>query len=185
MKSPDTLKAALKEIGAVSLSGTAVRVVDEKWSLPSNVVSGEGAKSKGGRYNAPDSFRTVYLTENAWVGLAEKGFPISAGGRYAVIDTGRVTVVPVTFRLIRILNLCDDGVLVSLGTDCKEILRPLAASESREEKVPTQILGQVVYAEGWSAIQYPSRHDPRVCNLAVFPDNLTEGEYLIPQKPGR
>lgn len=185
MKSPRALRAALRKIGAVPLSGTAVRLVDEKWSLPEDVISGEGARTKGGRYNAPGSFRAVYLTENAEVGLVEIGFPISAGGQYALENAVRVTVVPVRFRLARALNLCDYEVRIRLGTDADEIKLPLELFEAKGQRTPTQILGHAVFKEGWSAIQYPSRHDSEVCNLVVFPDNLSEGEYLHPQKPKR
>ena len=185
MMSPRALKAALKKIGAVSLLGTAVRLVDEEWSFPRDVISGEGARARGGRYNAPDSFRAVYLTEDPKTGLEEIEYPTSAGGKYAIEGVKRVTIVPVRFQLVRALNLCDYSVRISLGTDRDELSLAFRLFNARNELAPSQVLGHVVYKAGWSTIQYPSRHDPRVCNLAVFPDNLTEGEYLIPQKPGR
>ncbi len=84
MKSARALKTALTRVGAVRLSGTAVRLVDEAWAGPGDLLSGEGAYRHGGRYNPPGRFRVVYLTENAAVGLAEIAYPLSAGGRFAV-----------------------------------------------------------------------------------------------------
>lgn len=178
MKSRRALKTALTRVGAVHLSGTAVRLVDEAWAGPDDLLSGEGAYRHGGRYNPPRSFRAVYLTENAAVGLAEIVYPLSAGGRFAVPGAKRITVVPVTFNLTRVLNLCDFRVRIELGTDLEEILLPLEPYEAKGEKAPTQRLGEVVGSAGWSGIQYPSRHDPKVCNLVVFPENLRGEEIL-------
>ncbi len=181
MKSIRALKTALGKIRAVFLEGTAVRLVDEKWASPEDVVSGMGAFRKGGRYNAAGSFRAVYLTEDARVGLTEVGFPISMGGRFRLESAGRVTVVPVRFRLKKVLDLCDYRVRIALGTDLEEIVQPIEPYEARGEGAPTQVLGRVAWRLGFSAIRYPSRHNIAVCNLVVFPDNLgPPEEYLKP-----
>ena len=124
-------------------------------------------------------------TENAAIGLAEITYPLSAGGRFSVPGAKRVAVVPVSFSLARVLDLCDFRVRIALGTDLEEILLPLEPFEARGEEAPTQRLGAVVWKAGWSGIQYPSRHDPKVCNLAVFPENLREEEFLKPESRAR
>ena len=182
MKSRRALKTALTQVGAVRLSGTAVRLVDEAWAGPEDLLSGQGALSHGGRYNPPGRFRAVYLTENAAVGLAEIAYPLSVEGRFALPGAKRIVVVPVAFRLVRALNLCDFRVRIALGTDLEEILLPLEPFEARGEEAPTQRLGLAAWLVGWSGIRYPSRHDPRVCNLVVFPENLREGEFLEPRR---
>ena len=182
MKSERALKTALTRIRAVSLEGTAIRVVDEEWSDPRDVVSGVGAVAKGGRFNAAGTFRTVYLTEDSRNGLREINYPVSAGGKFEVVGAWRVTVVPVEFRLERVLNLCDFHVRIELGTDRDEILQNIELFEARGEEAPSQTLGRVARKNGWSAILYPSRHTPKVGNLAVFPDNLGPGDYLRPQE---
>jgi len=184
VKSVRALKTALGKIRAVFLEGTAVRLVDEKWASPEDVVSGMGALLKGGRYNAAGSFRAVYLTEDARVGLSEISFPVSAGGRFHIKGAGRVTVVPVRFRLKKVLDLCDYRVRIALGTDLEEIVQPIEPYEARGEDAPTQVLGRVAWRLGWSAIRYPSRHDTAVSNLVVFPDSLRPPEeYLKPARP--
>ena len=183
MKSRRALKTALTRVGAVALSGTAVRLVDERWSGPEAVVSGEGARLHGGRYNPPGSFRAVYLTENALTGLREVTYPLSAGGRFSVPGARRMVVVPVAFRLTRVLDLCDFRVRIALGTDRDELLQPVGLWEVRGERAPTQVLGEVVYRAGWSGIKFPSRHDPDTCNLVVFPENLAPDECLCPRAP--
>ena len=184
MKSARALKTALERIGAVFLEGTGVRLVDEKWAAPGDVVSGTGALLRGGRYNAAGRFRAVYLTEDARVGLEEIGFPVSMGGRFRLEGAGRITVVPVRFRLQRVLDLRDYRVRIALGTDLEEIVQAIEPYEARGEEAPTQILGRVAWRLGWSAIRYPSRYDLTVFNLAVFPDNLkSPGEYLKPAGP--
>jgi len=185
VKSSRALKTALGRIGAVALAGRAVRLVDEEWSSCDDVVSGVGAYLSGGRYNAPKSFCAVYLTENAQVGLAEVAYPLSAGGSFDLNGAARLTVVPVSFKLLRVLDLCDYRVRIALGTDRDEILQDFGLYEARGVLAPTQTLGKVAYRMGWSAIKYPSKHEPAVCNLVVFPGNLRKGEYLRPQKPKR
>ena len=185
MKSERALKTALTRIRAVSLEGTALRAVNEEWSEPGDVVSGDGALLHGGRFNAAGSFRVVYLTEDSRNGLREINYPVSAGGRFAVVGAWRVTVVPVEFRLERVLDLCDFHVRIELGTDRDEILQKIEFFEARGVEAPSQTLGRVVYKSGWSAILYPSRHTPKVGNLAVFPDNLGPGEYLRAQEAKR
>lgn len=185
MKSPRALRTALTRIRAVSLKGEAVRLVDETWSELPDVVSGEGARRAGGRFNPPGSFAAVYLTEDPRVGLEEIAYPVSAGGRFRLGGAYRATVVPVRFALKRVLNLCDYRVRIALGTDLEEIALPTEDFEIRGEKAPTQILGEAAYRAGWSAIQYSSRHEVRVCNLVAFPERLGPGEYLKPQKPRR
>ena len=54
MKSRRALKTALTRVGAVRLSGTAVRLVDEAWADPDDLLSGIGAYLHGGRYNPPN-----------------------------------------------------------------------------------------------------------------------------------
>jgi len=54
VKSRRALKTALTRVGAVRLSGTAVRLVDEAWADPDDLLSGIGAYLHGGRYNPPN-----------------------------------------------------------------------------------------------------------------------------------
>ena len=101
------MKTALTRIRVVFLEGTALRVVDEEWSEPGDVVSGDGALLNGGRFNAAGSFRVVYLTEDSRNGLREINYPFSAGGKSEIAGPRCITVVPVEFRLERVLGLCD------------------------------------------------------------------------------
>lgn len=185
MKSERALKTALTRIRAVFLEGAAFRVVDEEWSNPGDVVSGDGALLNGGRFNAAGSFRVVYLTEDSRNGLREINYPFSAGGQFEIVEPRRITVVPVEFRLEQVLDLCDFRVRIELGTDLEEVLQPIEPFEARGKEAPSQRLGRVAYKNGWSAVLYPSRHNPKVGNLAVFPDNLGPDEYLRAQEAKR
>jgi len=127
------------------------------------------------------SFKVVYLTEDARVGLDEITYPLSLGGRFELPGARRVVVVPVDFALARVIDLCQYRVRIALGTDLEEILLPLEPYEARGELAPTQILGTTAFELGYTAIKYPSRHHPKTCNLAVFPENLKRGEFLRPR----
>ncbi len=155
-------------------SGTLFRFQTVEFPTPEDVLSGLGAKQRGGRWNPP-GVATVYGSATDATALEES----KANDRYAgIVNRSPRLVVAVEVRLARVLDFTSAPVRRELGVTLAELTaedwRKLL--ESGRESF-TQALGRAAFQAGASGILARSASAAGV-NGVIFPGNLGKDESL-------
>lgn len=146
--------------------GLFYRTSSPRWASSGDLVSGEGSRRFGGRWNPP-GIRTVYGSSSPELSLSEA---LAATRTLGIPDERvlpRVTVAGHA-RLASVLRL-DARVRRSLHLSRGELLEPDWRAGASE--LPSQALGRLAHALGFEGLLVPSAAGPGD-NLVVFPDNL-------------
>jgi len=174
----ERLRRALENTGALSFSGIGYRFVALRYANPERALSGEGAALYAGRYN-PAGIRTVYLSEDARTAVAETGYGISLGGRFAAKDREARLLLAVEFRLQRVLDLRNPAILERLGLKAHDLVHPGWREVLRQGKKPfTHVLALAALGAGFEAILAPSAVITGAYNLAIYVEKLVPGSFL-------
>ena len=157
---------------AASFRGTLYRACDPTYANTRDLLSGEGSRKSGGRWNGPDTYATVYLAQTVEGSIAESlGLP----GVYGFDPARRLplTLVAVEAHLKVALDFTDPGVrrtlsvTLSMMNTCDWRSDNAAGRESI-----TQALGRAAFELGAQGIVVPSAVKRSFKNLNVFPANL-------------
>lgn len=140
------------------------------------ILSGDGAYMNGGRWNAPDSFRTIYGSTDDVTAVRESR---AVAKYYGVVSREPRLLVCLHAKLKRLLDLTDAKVRRSLGVTLKEIeaenWRKL--QDSGKESF-SQSLGRAARKCGAEGILVPSFASKKGVNVAIFPRDLDPGSFL-------
>ena len=140
-------------------------------------VSGEGSRAGGGRWNPPNSFRTVYSSLLAGTVLAEA---LAGTQAYGIPDADALplTLRSVVCRLNAVVDLTDPRVQARLGLDMKSVIKEdwRAAKQTGVETL-SQAIGHSAQTAGIEGLLVPSALGQGV-NLVIFPDNLLNESSL-------
>lgn len=156
-------------------SGTLFRFQTVKFPTPEDVLSGLGAKRRGGRWNPP-GVPALYGSTTDATALEES----KANDRYygIVTRTPRL-LVAIETTLHRVLDLTSAAVRRELGVTLDELMaedwRKLL--EAGRESF-TQALGRAALQSGTSGMLTRSTASAAGVNGVVFPGNLGKGEVL-------
>jgi RES domain-containing protein len=133
-----------------------------------DVLSGEGARAKGGRWNPAGSFPVVYAASDVSAAALEVrrtallyGFPLES-----LLPRHLATI---RVSLGRVLNLHDPVGLATLGM-APEVL-------TDDDHRICQALGDAAHYLGFEAVLAPSAVAP-ASTLAIFPNSLTAQSSL-------
>jgi RES domain-containing protein len=156
-------------------TGTLFRFQTVEFPSPQDVLSGLGAKQRGGRWNPP-GLAALYGSTTDATALEES----KANDRYAgIVNRSPRLLVAVEARLARVLDFTSATVRRQLGVTLTELRaedwRKLL--ESGRESF-TQALGRVAFRAGASGLLARSAAVFAGVNGAVFPGNLRKGEGL-------
>ena len=145
--------------------GTFFRFHTVDFPLAKDVLSGDGARNHGGRWNPP-GFSTVYGSTTDTTALEES----KANDRYyGVVTKSPRLLVAVEARLTRVLDLTDPDIRRALELTLTE----LAAEDWRKllaagKESLTQVLGRAVAATGGSGLLARSAAVRRGVNVVFF-----------------
>lgn len=176
----DRLQKSIKKcvIFDSSWDGEAYRATAVKWANLRDLMSGEGSRRWGGRWNPPGIFRTVYLSldldtaEHEYFAQNRRnGLPDSEGLPF--VKSGAVV------RLSRTLDLTSADVRKRLGVMKREIV---SGSHDPGPESLTQAVGRIAHSECYQGLIVPSAAAPRRSNIVIFPDKL-EPDQLMPVHP--
>lgn len=147
-------------------AGTFFRFQTVDFPGPKDVLSGEGARQRGGRWNPP-GLSTLYGSTTDTAALEE----CKATDRYyGVVTKSPRLLVAIEADLARVLDLTQPAMRRKLGLTLAELAsedwRKLLAA-GRESL--TQALGRAVAASGNSGLIVRSAAVPRAVNVVVFP----------------
>ena len=163
-------------------SGTFFRFQTIDFPAANDVLSGNGARMHGGRWNQP-GLATVYGSTTDTTALEE----CKANDRYYGVQTkGPRLLVAIEAQLAGVLDLASAGIRRTLGVT----LRELAAEDWRKlmqagKESSSQALGRAALGNGASGLLVRSAAVPSGINVAVFPHvhrddrmKVVEGEKL-------
>ena len=147
-------------------SGTLFRFQTIDFPAPKDVLSGEGARARGGRWNQP-GLATVYGSTTDITALEE----CKANDRYYGVETKSPRLlVAIEAQLVGVLDLTSSGIRRTLGVTLKE----LAAEDWRKllqagQESTSQALGRAAAVGGASGLLVRSAAVPLGINVVVFP----------------
>jgi RES domain-containing protein len=163
---------------AVAFRGTLFRACDPTYANTRDLLTGDGSRKVGGRWNRPGTFATVYLARSVEGSIAESlGLP----GFFGFDPAKRLplTLVAVEARLKFVLDFTDASVRRSAAVTmtgmntCDWRSENAAGNESI-----TQALGRAAFELGVHGIIVPSAVKRTFKNLNVFPANLGMADSL-------
>jgi RES domain-containing protein len=179
---PDTsrLIRALSRCGgdAVEWSGVVYRSTDVRYANKDDVLTGVGSKRTGARWNAPNSFRTVYTSLDLQTALEES----LAHCRYYELSPTTLTprvFLAVRVHLQRVLDLSRGDIRNALRISLRRLREePWRELQQQGREALTQALSRVVYEREWEGLLVPSAARREGMNLVIFPANLQAGSWM-------
>jgi len=172
----DRLRRALERISprGIRWQGIVYRSSSPRYANKHDLLTGVGSRTAGGRWNPPNSFRTVYSSLDPHTALDE----VLAHFRYynLPIESAmpRVTVSVMT-RLQHVLDITNGTTRSALRVSEHRILtEPWREAQRARREALTQALGRLGHELGWEGFLVPSAVRSGGVNLIVFPDNLAD-----------
>jgi len=152
------------------LQRVVFRSTEPAYATGKDLLTGEGSRRFGGRWNGPQSFATVYAAFSDHTAIEEaKAHFVHYG--FDPADALPRTLVAIDIKLQSILDLSDGAIRKSLGLT----LKAMRDDPWREENVAgreslTQALGRAVFKLALEGLVVPSCDGER--NVVWFPQHL-------------
>ena len=182
----DPLKARFTRSlpAAGAFTGTVYRSSTPKYATETDLLTGEGSRRSGGRWN-PIGLAVVYVSLTPETALAET----LAHNRYYSIpvqDAMPRTFVAISAKLQAVLDLRVGTTRQRLQVSLERILTVDWRKEVSAGREPiTQALGRAASDVGLEGLIVPSAADPNGHNLLVFLKNLRAGSHSRVLAPER
>ena len=146
------------------------RCVEPAYANERDLLTGEGSRRHGGRWNPPGSFATVYAACSDATALAES----KAGYFYYGLDPADAmprTIVAIDVKIATVLDLTDPVIRKCIGLSITRMRRDdWRLLNRRGEESLTRSLGRATYLLGLEGLLAPACDGGR--NLIWFPGNL-------------
>jgi RES domain-containing protein len=175
----DQLKKRLARLlpSAVAYAMTVFRSSTPKYANEADLLTGEGSRLKGGRWN-PIGIAAVYASLTPETAMAEA----LAHYRYYGVplrDSMPRTFVAIAVNLQAILDLRDGTVRQRLQVSRDRILTVDWRKEVQAGREPiTQAIGRAASEVGLEGLIVPSAADTKGKNVLIFPTNLQPGSNV-------
>jgi len=182
----ENLKSRLTRLAsmATAFAGTAYRSSTPLYATEEDLVTGEGSKQNGGRWNPP-GIAVVYASVSPEVAMAET----LAHNRYygiAIEEAMPRTFVAIEATLQIVLDLREGGIRQRLQVSEVRILSVNWRKEVRAGREPiTQMIGRAAHETDWEGLIVPSAVASNGHNLLIFPDRLRPGSSITVLHPDR
>src|SRR5712672_1626506 len=105
---------------AIPFNGTLYRACDPTYANTRDLLTGEGSRRTGGRWNPPDRFATVYLAHTLEGAIAE-AFAVAAYYGFEPSSRLPLTLVAIDVSLRQILDFTDPRLRKAIGVTLSEI----------------------------------------------------------------
>lgn len=162
---------------ATSFAGVGYRSSTPKYATEVDLLTGEGSKRNGGRWN-PIGIPVVYIALTPETAMAET----FAHHRYygiPVEDAMPRTFVAIDAILQSVLDLRDGKIRQRLQVSEERILTVDWRKEVRAGRQPlTQAIGLAAYQSGLEGLIVPSAVDLQGHNLLIFRDKMQSGSQI-------
>ncbi|HWE94329.1 MAG TPA: RES domain-containing protein [Tepidisphaeraceae bacterium] len=178
---------------ASGFHGVLYRACDPIYANTKDLLTGEGSRRYGGRWNTPGEMATVYLAQSVEGAIAEcLGLPSQYGFDPAKRLPLTLVAIDVDFDVV--IDFTNANVRKSLGVTLGAIIRCDWRNENAagHEALP-QAIGRAAFRVGARGIIVPSAVKRTFKNLNVFPANaggtshmrIRGSEKLPPPAPPR
>jgi len=151
----------------ISWTGTAFRHSAAAYGH-AQVLNGEGARRHGGRWNPPDSFRTVYCSLEVRTVVEEARRTVHPDRWQDLVATHVLWAVRVSID--NLIDLRSPRSRMTVG-----LPEPFDDRISREV---TREIGGAAYYVRYKGLLVPSAAAPGTTNLVVFPDNFDDSDIF-------
>ena len=163
---------------AESWSGAVFRSTTPSYARSADLVSGQGARLHGGRWNAPGTFATFYGSATPELAMDE----VLHHFRHYGLDPatmGRRIFCVVEVRLEAVLDLTAGAMRRRLRVSGERMRTAdwRRANDAGEEAI-TQAVGRAAFESGLEGLVVPPAPADEASNLVVFPANLAPGSVL-------
>jgi RES domain-containing protein len=159
-------------------SGTVFRSVTPRYATSADLLSGQGARKHGDRWNPPGSFAVVYTSLTPETALAET---LAQFRHYGIPEAQAMprVFVAISVSLARMLDLTDGKTRHALGVSRDRMRRePWRRRQAAGREAVTQAVGRAAFEAGLEALLVPSAPDPGGGNLVIFPARLARSSRL-------
>jgi len=171
-----TLEACFSQ--AAAWRGELFRFTDLEFANLRDLLTGEGSKQAGGRWNGRGAFPALYFSLEPETALAE----VLAHRRSQMIPDTEVTPIALTAcraELQHILDLTDPRILEALSISPGRLLEPWRSDQEAGREAFTQGVGRLAQETGFQALLTSSAARPHGRNLVVFPRRIAPGQVVI------
>ena len=175
----EQLKSRLTKLQkmAMPFSETVFRSCTPKYASQSDLLTGEGSRQNGGRWN-PKGIAAIYASLTPETAMAET----LAHYRYYAMpieDAMHRTFVAIETHLNEVIDRRQGIVRQRIGISLNRILTVDWRKEVSAGNEPvTQRLGRAAYEINVEALIVPSAADPDGYNVLIFPDNLKSNSTI-------
>jgi RES domain-containing protein len=156
-------------------NGVMFRFATVRFANRVDLMSGEGARNDGGRWNPPGLFACVYGSLTADVAQEET---FASVDRYGIPrdQLGPRVQVAVRLRLQAVLDLTEPSAISRLKLTKARLTRcDWQNAQERGEEALTQCIGRLAWEERLEALIVPSRQVAGGSNLVLFPGRRRRG----------
>ena len=175
---------AFARVPAAGWSGVAYRSVSPAYAGTRDLLSGEGVRRHGGRWNAAGSFAVVYASLSPETAVAEA---LARVRHYGIPDADALprVLVALDASLASLADLTDGGARRILGVSRRRLRsEPWRRAADAGREALTQAIGRAAFAAGLEALLVPSSASRAGANLVVFPERLRTGSRLAVRRAG-
>ena len=178
----EQLQLRLARLSSVPFTGIVYRSSTPKYATEFDLISGEGSRRFGGRWN-PVGITMIYASLTPETAMAET----LACNRYYGIpieDAMPRTFVAIEVNLHKLLDLRDG--IIRRRLQISEI--KIVTLDWRKELLAghepiTQRLGRAVHSGNWEGMIVPSAADLMGHNLLIFPEKIDLDSKVIVRNP--
>ena len=177
------LAAAIRRIPSKPWSGVAYRSASPAYAGSRDLVSGEGVRRYGGRWNPPGAFAAVYASLSPETALAEA---LAQFRHYGVPEADALprVIAALEVRLEALSDLTAGSARRTLRVSRRRMRSdPWRRAQGEGRESLTQAVGRAALEAGLEALLVPSAADPSGTNLVVFPAQLRPGSRLAVRAP--
>ncbi len=177
------IAAALARLPARSWKGVAYRSSTPAYAGSRDLLSGEGVRRHGGRWNPPGAFAAVYASLSPETALEEA---LSRFREYgiSVAEAMPRVLTALEVDVAALVDLTSPGARRTLRVSRRRMRSEpwrRAADEGREAL--TQAIGRGAFERGLEGLLVFSAPDPRGRNLVLFPERLQSASRLAVRAP--
>lgn len=176
----DALRRRMSRIGpADAISFIAYRSAPPKYAAPHRILSGEGSRTAGGRFNAPGSFAAIYLSRSIETSTAEA---LAQARRFGIPDHRALprVFVAVAVSDVRMLDLTVGAVRTRLRASLDRIVRDDWWRSNAEGKESfDQALGRAAFSVGYHGLMVPSTQMADGVNAVLFRERIDDDQLTL------
>jgi RES domain-containing protein len=157
--------------------GTVCRAVAMRYANTSDLLTGEGAKLAGGRWN-PVGHAAVYTSLDPFAALAET---LGTYGKYGIHFAKRMPLVLIGIEVVLglVLDLRDSRLRRRIGVTVADLLNDdWQSMDPAAQKAFTQAIGRLAGELQVEALLVPSARLKNRSNLVIFPEQLTSSSTV-------